>query len=64
MESEDRIVAALQQLHDDLEKLRGSVEKNYEQAAALNKRLYRRMLAVYLAVIGGFVLWSLLSQHR
>ena len=64
MESQDRIVNGLQQLHDDLEKLRSSVGGNYEHAATNNQRNYRRMVAVYLMVVAGFVGWTWLSHHH
>jgi hypothetical protein len=64
MENEDRIAAGLQQLHEDLEKLRAAVEKNYAGAIDSTTRMWRRNIGVYLAVVAAFVLWSLLTYHR
>jgi len=64
MENEDKIVAGLQQLHEDLEKLRGAVEKNYANAMDSTKRMWRRNLGVYLAIVTAFTLWALWSYHR
>jgi hypothetical protein len=63
MENEDKIVAGLQQLHDDLEKLRSLSERNYASAMDLNKRTARRFLLVYLTVVVGAVLWSFLARR-
>jgi hypothetical protein len=64
MENEDKIVAGFRQLHEDLEKLRGAVEKNYATAMDSTKRMWRRNLGVYLAIVAAFTLWSLLTYHR
>jgi hypothetical protein len=57
MEREDKIVAGLQRLHEDLEKLTASIEKQREFAAALTKRQSLLGLGVYLAVVGAFAIW-------
>ncbi len=63
MENEDKIVAGIQQLHEDLEKLRAVVEKNYESALGNTQRMWRRNLGVYLAVVAGAILWWILTYH-
>ena len=59
MENEDKVVAGLQQIHDDLEKLSSLIERNYANAADLNKRTAR----VYLTVVAGFIVWAFLTRH-
>jgi hypothetical protein len=63
MENEDKVVAGLQQIHDDLEKLSSLIERNYASAADLNKRTARRFLLVYLTVVAGFIVWAFLTRH-
>ena len=63
MENEDKIVAGIQQLHEDLEKLREVVEKNYESALGNTQRMWRRNLGVYLTVVAGAILWWILTYY-
>ena len=49
MEGEDKTATALQQIRDELQRLRGLIEKNKEEDAARKKRQYIQTILVWLA---------------